>query len=181
MLRKFFVQERSDSKIDIKFAVGYHNGMDKAERLEQLARDVLTRILTPLGYTYSMTATPIPEGGLSLMLESPDARYLIGSGGDRLDDLQYLLNRLIQAEWAEAPRIRLDCDHFRERTEAKLLQRARSRAERVLKTGKPVLMEPLNAYQRRLVHQALADVPGIATSSEDTESRFKRITIAPCD
>ena len=47
-----------------------------------------------------------------------------------------------------------------------------------LKTGKPLLMEKLNAYQRRLVHNELAKMPGICTESEDTDSRFKRITIS---
>ena len=65
-----------------------------------------------------------------------------------------------------------------QRAEAKLLRRARSRAERVLKTGKPLLMEKLNAYQRRLVHNAMAEIPGIVTHSEESESRFKRITIS---
>ena len=112
------------------------------------------------------------------MITSPDARFLIGDEGDRLDDLQYLVNRMVQAKWADAPRVRVDCDNYRARTEAKLLRRARSRAERVLQTGSPLLMEKLNAYQRRLVHNELAKIPGIATESEDTESRFKRITIS---
>ena len=60
----------------------------------------------------------------------------------------------------------------------KLLRRARSRAERVLQTGRPLQMEKLNAYQRRLVHNELAKMPGIHTESEDTDSRFKRITIS---
>ncbi len=118
------------------------------------------------------------QEGLTLMIESEDARFLIGNDGDRLDDLQYLLNRIVQAEWEDAPRVRVDCDHYRERAESLLLRRARSRAERVQKTGKPLLMEPLNAYQRRLVHNALAEMDGIATESEQTESRFKRITIS---
>ena len=111
----------------------------------------------------------------------PDARFLIGDEGDRLDDLQYMVNRLVQAKWSDAPRIRIDCDSYRARAEAKLLRRARSRAERVLKTGKPLLMEKLNAYQRRLVHNDLATIPGIVTQSEETESRFKRITISRAD
>ena len=112
------------------------------------------------------------------MIESPDARFLIGEEGDRLDDLQYMVNRLVQARWEDAPRVRVDCDSYRARAEAKLLRRAKSRAERVLKTGKPLLMEKLNAYQRRLVHNELAKMEGIRTESEDTDSRFKRITIS---
>ena len=153
---------------------------DVTEQLTILAIDATRAILSPLGFTYTLQAEPYEEG-ISLMITSPDARVIIGDEGDRLDDLQYLINRLVQAKWESAPRIRVDCDCYRERAEAKLLRRARSRAERVLQTGKPLMMERLNAYQRRLVHNALAEIPGICTCSEETESRFKRITISRCE
>ena len=154
--------------------------MDALQKLTEQAVRVANAILTPLGYTYTLSTEPTEgeENGVTLMIEGPDARYLIGDEGDKLDDLQYLVNRLIQAEWEDAPRVRVDCDHYRERAEAKLLRRARSRAERVLQTGRPLMMEKLNAYQRRLVHNELAKMPGICTESEATDSRFKRITIS---
>lgn len=154
--------------------------MDNTEQLSTLAVDAARSVLSSLGFSYTLETAPY-EDGITLMITSPDARYLIGDEGDRLDDLQYLINRLVQVKWEEAPRVRVDCDRYRERAEAKLLRRARSRAERVLKTGKPLLMEKLNAYQRRLVHNDLATIPGIRTSSEETESRFKRITISRCE
>lgn len=147
------------------------------ERLSTLACEAAESLLTPLGFSFTLS-TESYEDGISLLIESPDARFLIGEEGDRLDDLQYMVNRLVQARWGDAPRVRVDCDNYRARAEAKLLRRARSRAERVLKTGKPLLMEKLNAYQRRLVHNELATIPGIVTQSEDTDSRFKRITIS---
>ena len=147
------------------------------DRLTTLATEAATALLTPLGFDFSLTTAPY-EDGISLLITSADARYIIGEEGDRLDDLQYMVNRLVQAKWEEAPRVRVDCDDYRARAEAKLLRRARSRAERVLKTGKPLLMEKLNAYQRRLVHNELATIPGIITTSEETDSRFKRLTIS---
>ena len=145
--------------------------------LAELAASAANSILSSLGFEFQLSTEPSDEG-VCVMITSPDARFLIGEEGDRLDDLQYLVNRVVQARWADAPRVRVDCDNYRARTEAKLLRRARSRAERVLQTGKPLLMEKLNAYQRRLVHNELAKIEGIATESEDTESRFKRITIS---
>ena len=145
--------------------------------LAELAASAANSILSSLGFEFQLSTEPSDEG-VCVMITSPDARFLIGEEGDRLDDLQYLVNRVVQAKWADAPRVRVDCDNYRARTEAKLLRRARSRAERVLQTGKPLLMEKLNAYQRRLVHNELAKIEGIATESEDTESRFKRITIS---
>ena len=141
------------------------------ERLSTLACEAAESLLTPLGFSFTLSTEPY-EDGISLLIESPDARFLIGEEGDRLDDLQYMVNRLVQARWGDAPRVRVDCDNYRARAEAKLLRRARSRAERVLKTGKPLLMEKLNAYQRRLVHNELATIPGIVTQSANAFSRF---------
>lgn len=151
--------------------------MSDTERLTELALAAAESLLNPLGFEYSLSTAPY-EDSIVLHIDSADAQHLIGTEGDRLDDLQYLINRLVQAEWETAPRVRVDCDRYRERAEEKLLRRARARAERVLQTGKPLLMEKLNAYQRRLVHNALAQMPGITTVSEETDSRFKRITIA---
>ena len=150
-----------------------------SQNLTELAVKATDSVLSALKFTFTLNTESAPDGdGICVMITSPDSSYIIGENGDRLDDLQYLVNRLVQATWADAPRVRVDCDQYRARSEAKLLRRARSRAERVLQTGKPLLMEKLNAYQRRLVHNELAKMPGITTSSEDTESRFKRITIS---
>lgn len=152
--------------------------MDASARIEKLVRESVSAILTPLGFAYELEYSWLgKEAGCAIMLSTPDARYLIGEKGDKLDDLQYLVNRLVQAQWDDAPRVRVDCDHHRERAEATLLRRAHSRAARVLQSGSPLQMEKLNAYQRRLVHNALAEIEGIETISEETDSRFKRITI----
>lgn len=152
--------------------------MDTQQHLLSLATGTLSNILTPLGYRFDVETLWGEDGELCLMIECEDARFIIGDEGDRLDDLQYLVNRMVQAEWEDAPRVRVDCDHYRERMEAKLLRRARSRAEQVLRSGRPLQMEKLNAYQRRLVHNELAKMEGIVTTSEDIASRFKRITIS---
>ncbi len=151
--------------------------MSDNELLTKLATKATEAVLSSLGFCFNLTVEKY-EDSVMVMISGPDARFIIGDEGDRLDDLQYLVNRLIQAEWEDAPRVRVDCDNYRERAEAKLLRRARSRAERVLRTGKPIIMERLNAYQRRLVHHAMAEIPGIVTQSEESESRFKRITIS---
>ena len=145
--------------------------------LNELAGKAANSILSSLNFSYTLR-TEDTEDGVNVLIDSKDSAYLIGEDGDRLDDLQYLINRLAQAEQDNAPRIRVDCNLYRAKNEAKLMRRARARAERVLQTGNPLQMEKLNAYQRRLVHKELAGIPGIATESEDTESRFKRITIS---
>lgn len=144
--------------------------------VQEIAEQSLKSLLTSLGFSADVEVSEV-DGIVCLNISSPDSRYIIGGDGDRLDDLQYLVNRMIQRKIEDAPRVKVDCDHYRERNEVRLLEKARSLAERVLETGKPMKMHPLNAYHRRLVHNALQAIDGITTESEDGDARYKRITI----
>ena len=144
--------------------------------VQEIAEQSLKSLLASLGFSADIEITET-DGIVCLNISSPDSQYIIGGDGDRLDDLQYLVNRMIQRKMEDAPRVKVDCDHYRERNEARLLEKARSLAERVQESGKPMKMPPLNAYHRRLVHNALQSMEGIVTESEDGDSRYKRITI----
>ena len=78
-----------------------------------------------------------------------------------------------------APRVRVDCDGYRAKAESRLVQSAVEKAQRVLAGGNSITLPPMNAYHRRLVHSALAEIPGVSTHSEEGDSRFKRIVISP--
>lgn len=151
--------------------------METPDQFMQTATKLAGSILRSLGFQCNITPSWDGEE-VTLMIESPDSGIIIGDNGSRLDDLQYLINRLIVIQAENSPRVRVDCDHYRERAEAKIVHTARQKAERVLASGKPITIGPMNAYHRRLVHSALADTPGIKTESEEVEARFKRITIS---
>ncbi len=137
-------------------------------------------MLGHLGFAATIEAEESPDGPcLQIVAEDPEA--IIGPHGERLDDLQYLLNRTLQKHFPKAPRVRVDCGNFRAAHEAKLNEEVREIAARVKANGKPVLMRPLNAYYRRLVHNALADEPEIESISAPGESRLKRITLRKKD
>ena len=104
---------------------------------------------------------------------------MIGKHGDRLDDLQYLVNRILQKQMPDAPRVRLDCDRYRAQEEERLADQARSLAEKAKDSGQSVRMRPLNAYHRRIVHTALAEDDEIETISPGGSDRLKRIEIRP--
>ena len=144
--------------------------------VQEIAEQSLKSLLASLGFSADIEVTET-DGIVCLNISSPDSQYIIGGDGDRLDDLQYLVNRMIQRKMEDAPRVKVDCDHYRERNEARLLEKARSLAERVQESGKPMKMPPLNAYHRRLVHNALQSMEGIVTESEEGDSRYKLITI----
>jgi len=147
---------------------------------EQAAHRILETMLGHLGLAATIEAEENPEGP-TLQILSEDSEGIIGPHGERLDDLQYLLNRTLQKHFPKAPRIRVDCGNFRATHEAQLNEEVREMAARVKASGKPVLMRPLNAYYRRLVHNALVDEPEIESISAPGESRLKRITLRKRD
>jgi len=116
-----------------------------------------------------------PESGLQVFTE--EANTLVGRRGDRLEDIQYLVNRLIQAHEPKAPRVRVDIEHYRSMKEDGMLEEIRGLAERVRASGRPIKLDPMNSYERRMVHSAFKDDPDVATWSPDDRGRLKRITL----
>ena len=118
------------------------------------------------------------EDGPCLQIHSNESELIIGKDGDRLDDIQYLVNRILSRKEKNAPRIKVDCEHYRAMREDEMTKEVQEIAKRVKESGQPHQMRPLNAYYRRLVHNALVDDDEIVTSSPNSKDRLKRITIA---
>lgn len=117
------------------------------------------------------------EEGPCLQISTSQSEPLIGRQGSRLDDLQYLVNRVLRRHFPDAPRVKVDCEHYREVQEDKLAGEVRKIAEKVKADGKPFKMRPLNAYYRRMVYRVLGEVEGVETVSPPGEQRLKQITI----
>ena len=118
------------------------------------------------------------DDGPCLQIHSTDSQTIIGHDGDRLDDLQYLVNRILRRQFPNAGRIKVDCEHFRTIREDQMAAEIREIAERVKSTGKPHQLRPLNAYYRRMVHNLLIADSEIHTHSPEGDDRLKRITIS---
>jgi predicted RNA-binding protein Jag len=116
--------------------------------------------------------------GLEGELSGEDVRLLTASGGQGLDALQYLCNRVLNRRLAEHPPVRLDCAGFKARRARQLEERARAAAEEVSRRGSPVVLGPLTPAARREVHLALANHPAVETES-DGEGFFKRVVVRP--
>jgi spoIIIJ-associated protein len=94
-----------------------------------------------------------------------------------LEDLQLLLNRVLQANDKQAPKVQVDIEHWREMKDDGLAHRVQQLAEIVRQTGRPYHLEPMNAYERRIVHNAFKDDPDIMTWSPPDDARLKRVTL----
>jgi spoIIIJ-associated protein len=142
------------------------------------AHKIVDSLLGKLGFELEVEEQ-VTDEGVALQISSPDGKFLIGRNGERLDDIQYLVNRILQRQDEDAPRVKVDVDHYREHEEERLGDQARELAEKAKETGKPMRMRPLNAYHRRIVHNALVDDEEIETSSPRGGDRLKRIEIRP--
>ncbi len=140
------------------------------------AKETLDTMLGYLGFICEIKEFE-KEDGLTLQVYTPERDRLIGRHGETLEDIQYLVNRLTQAEDRNAPRVQVDIEHYREMREDTLVHKARQLAEIVRKSGKPFHLDPMNSYDRRVVHNAFKDDPEVMTWSPPDDSRIKRITL----
>lgn len=143
----------------------------------EAATKILDTMLGHLGIPAEVEVQEDPDGP-SLQIHSSESDVIIGKNGERLDDFQYLMNRILRRQDGDAPRIKVDCAHYRSMREDEMTREVQAIAERVKESGQPHQMRPLNAYYRRLVHNAVIDDPEIETSSPRSNERLKRITIS---
>ncbi len=144
--------------------------------LEQ-SRQILENMLGYLGFYVTVEEDAESADGPTLQILTDEADALIGKRGEVLDDIQYLVNRLLLRRVTDAPRIRVDVEYYRSMREDKMLEKAKELAEHVRQTGKPMPLPPMNSYYRRLIHNAFVNDPEVMTESAKGEQRFKRITL----
>ncbi len=140
-------------------------------------KESLDTILGYLGFVVQIEETQSEGGNATLQIYTEESRRLIGRDGETLDAIQFLLNRLIQSQQKDAPKVIVDCEMYRSMREDRIVQRVRELAERVRVTGRSLQLEPMNSYERRIVHNAFKDDPDVATWSPDDSARIKQITL----
>jgi spoIIIJ-associated protein len=107
---------------------------------------------------------------------SEDMGVLIGKRGHTLDSLQELVKSHVQRETSERCRVQVDVEDYRKRRRSRMVQRAHEAASRVRRSGKAEALEAMTAYERKIVHDAVAQVEGVETASEGEEPE-RRVVI----
>lgn len=117
------------------------------------------------------------EAGLYINLTGPKMGIIIGRRGQTLDSLQYLVSLVVNKNKGKDDYVRvvLDTENYRAKREETLVRLAKRLADRVVKTRKKMELEPMNPYERRIIHSALQDYPGVITYSEGEEPNRKVI------
>ncbi|MFM8717340.1 MAG: protein jag [Spartobacteria bacterium] len=117
------------------------------------------------------------NGTPTLQILSNEAPRLIGRREEVMDDLQYLVNRILASQKPPGPRVVVDVQYHRSMRDDALITKVRQMAGAVRASGRPLQTELLNSYDRRIVHNAFKDDPEITTWSPPDDLRVKRITI----
>jgi spoIIIJ-associated protein len=142
-------------------------------------KETLEKILETLGFAATIEEHHLEEG-LLLEVKTEDAGRLIGRQGQLLADLQYITNRLLFQQDATAPKVMVDVGGYRAQAREALVNKAKNAAEKVRRWGSSVELEPMTAFDRRVVHQALKDDPDVETHSVEVEgSEKKAILLRP--
>lgn len=118
------------------------------------------------------------DGCLEVDFEGQDMGILIGKRGQTLDSLQYLTSLVVNKGKSTYIRVKLDTEDYRRRRKETLENLARGIAYKVKKTRKPVVLEPMNPYERRIIHSALQADDRVSTHSEGEEP-YRRVVVTP--
>jgi spoIIIJ-associated protein len=136
-------------------------------------KETLEKILNLLGFEATVEEHKMDDGIL-LDVKTDDAGRLIGRQGQTLTDLQYVTNRILFQQDASAPKAMVDVGGYRAQARDALVKRAQDAAEKVRRWGDAVELEPMNAFDRRVVHQALKDDPDVETHSVEVDGTDKK-------
>lgn len=157
--------------------------------VDQTAREVLEEILSRMnihGYVTAVLSTVPgqrgePEDTITLHIEGADEEamsLLIGRRGETLRSLQFMVNLIVSRRVQKWPQIVVDVGNYRQRRQESLEGLARRMAERVRQSGRPLMLEPMGAYERRIVHLALRPDPTVYTESSG-EGEHRKVVIYP--
>ena len=157
--------------VDARVRVSYSEGAQ--ERL----RTFLDGLLREFGVEAKIDIREGEDDTLLVELSGPNMGMVIGRRGDTLDSIQYLTSLVINRCEEKHYRVVIDTENYRAKREESLVRLANKMAGKVLKYKKSMTLEPMNPYERRIIHSALQDTAGVTTYSTGTEPN-RRVVVA---
>ena len=152
---------------------------------EDLSVEFLRHLIDNLGIEVTLDLYKCEDGTRRIILGGKDAGSLIGHHGETLDALQYLSNLACAHKNSKGERdhsrVTLDVEGYRAKREETLRALARSKAAKALRNGRNVMLEPMNAYERRIIHSEIQSIEGVSTSSIGADSNRKVVIYLTSD
>lgn len=145
--------------------------------VEDVARNFLNKVFAAMNMTVTVDVKyDEEEKSMDIDLAGNEMGVLIGKRGQTLDSIQYLVSLVVNKEVEEYVRVKVDTEDYRQRRKETLENLAKNIAYKVKKTRRPVSLEPMNPYERRIIHSALQNDKYISTHSEGDEP-FRRVVV----
>ena len=142
----------------------------------QAVEEFLRNTLNAMDMEVEIKSEIDSDGALSINMTGEHMGILIGKRGQTLDSLQYLANRVANKHQEGYVRVKLDTENYRARREETLRHLAKNIAHKVKRTRRPVALEPMNPYERRIIHSALQSDPYVTTHSEGEEP-YRKVVV----
>lgn len=144
---------------------------------EDIAVDFLKTLLRDMQIEGEITVSDADNADKLICIDGKDVGILIGHHGETLDSLQYLVNlaanRKENGEKREFVKITMDIEGYRAKREDTLRALARRMADKVIRYKKSVMLEPMNPYERRIIHSEVQNIKGVSTNSIGSENNRK--------
>ena len=171
--------EKVEKKEEIKNDAPVKREVELAEVTDETKEAVSTFLkdtLKAMGMEVEIALDIDEDGSLSINMSGPNMGILIGKRGQTLDSLQYLANRVANKHQSGYVRVKLDTENYRARREETLKHLAKNIAHKVKRNRRPVAVEPMNPYERRIIHSALQNDPYVTTHSEGEEP-YRKVVV----
>jgi spoIIIJ-associated protein len=136
-------------------------------------KEIVEKILTSLGFEATVEEHKMDDG-VFVDVKTEESGRLIGRQGQTLADLQYITNRILFQQDSSSPKAMVDVGGYRTQARDALVKKAKDAADKVRRWGDAVELEPMNAFDRRIVHQALKDDPDVETHSVEVDGTEKK-------
>ena len=140
-------------------------------------RQFLTGLLERMGVTAEMEFSPRDNGGVNVSLSGNGMGAIIGRRGETLDAIQHLTNYVVNRGNEKHMHISVDAECYRSKREESLTRLAEKMAEKAIKYKRSMALEPMNSYERHVIHTALQNYPGVTTSSTGVEPN-RRVVVS---
>lgn len=169
------IKEAVEEVREVKETVKVSKAPINKEEAQKSAYEFLEGVFKAMEMNVEIKAE-FSDDTLSVDLNGDDMGVLIGKRGQTLDSLQYLTSLVVNKGKASYTRVKLDTENYRNRRKETLENLARNIAFKVKKTKRPVFLEPMNPYERRIIHSALQNDPYVTTHSEGEEP-YRKVVV----
>ncbi len=168
--------EERDSEEEVEENTKEEN-LEAENDTERKVIEFLNTLIAKMGYEGEATISYRKDSKIGIDIESPDSSYIIGRKGRNLDAIQLITN-VYAGNLDPDVKIVVDSENYRMRHEEQIIRNAYKVADQVRRSGKSRLLDPMNPFERRLVHTALNEYDGVETKSEG-EGLYKQVRVIP--